>query len=171
MACVSITWLSQSLYQASLIFAWQPGYIPLSARSRSHHLTSSKSLPPPCSLVLHRVLWSSIPSELPLTIVTTVTPSRLDALEAQCGSWAGPLAAAVYVPLTSVAVPLVPRLLASEAAPKTGWQGPKEKGVMDKKLAGPEATRIAEVDKALQGLFDRSGRGRLFIITCVWELY
>ena len=33
------------------------------------------------------------------TIVTAATPSRLDALEAQCRSWDGPLSVAVYLPV------------------------------------------------------------------------
>lgn len=52
-----------------------------------------------CSLGLHHVWKSSEPPRLQLTIITAATPSRLDALEAQCSSWGGPLAAAVYVAL------------------------------------------------------------------------
>ena len=39
------------------------------------------------------------PSALPITVVTGLTLSRLDALEGQCYSWGGPLVAAVYVVL------------------------------------------------------------------------
>ena len=113
------------------------------------------------SLVLHSVLWSSIPSELPLTIVTTVTPSRLDALEAQCGSWAGPLAAAVYVPLATTVLPVpLTKEAAAAAARRAGSTERKGRSetASDEQLAGPEAIRIEEVGKALQDLFDRQGR-------------
>lgn len=49
------------------------------------------------------MLWSSQRSVIPLTIATAVTPLRLSALEAQCASWRGPLAAALYLPLNAAA--------------------------------------------------------------------
>lgn len=49
------------------------------------------------------MLWSAQRSVIPLTIATAVTPSRLSALEAQCASWRGPLAAALYLPLEAAA--------------------------------------------------------------------
>jgi hypothetical protein len=48
---------------------------------------------------MHRVMVAPGPARLPLTVVTSATPSRLPALEAQCNSWEGPLVAAVYVGL------------------------------------------------------------------------
>jgi hypothetical protein len=48
---------------------------------------------------MHRALVAPGPARLPLTVATSVTPSRLPALEAQCNSWEGPLVAAVYVGL------------------------------------------------------------------------
>lgn len=59
-------------------------------------------VPPPhaaCSLYVHKVFWSAKRSSLPLTVFAGATVSRLDALEAQCRSWRGPHAAAVYLPL------------------------------------------------------------------------
>ena len=53
---------------------------------------------PPC-LVASRVWWSDQPARLPVTLVTQLTMGRLDALKAQCAAWAGPLAAAIYIPL------------------------------------------------------------------------
>lgn len=50
-------------------------------------------------LFLHRVFWSSKPPALELTVACGLNPSRLEALEAQCASWKGPLAAAVYLPV------------------------------------------------------------------------
>lgn len=55
----------------------------------------------PNSLGLHSVLRSSRASSIQLTVLTASTTSRLDALEAQCHSWSGPLVAAVYVGLPS----------------------------------------------------------------------
>ena len=111
------------------------------------------------------MLWSSIPSELPLTIVTTVTPSRLDALEAQCGSWAGPLAAAVYVPLATVLPVSLTKEAAAAAVRQAGSTERKGRSesetAADEQLTGSEAIRIEEVGKALQDLFDRQGRWNL----------
>eukprot|EP00798_Chlamydomonas_sp_ICE-L_P007001 gene7001-100_t len=53
----------------------------------------------PYSLHLHKAFWSKHSTTLPLTIVTGLDLTRLDALEAQCKSWPGPLGAAVYVSL------------------------------------------------------------------------
>ncbi len=39
------------------------------------------------------------PDPCPLTVVTTLTLSRAHGLEQLCGSWPGPLVAALYVPL------------------------------------------------------------------------
>ena len=44
-----------------------------------------------------------------LTVVTAASLSRLEALEAQCRSWDGPLAAAVYLPL--LVAPRIPSSL------------------------------------------------------------
>lgn len=83
------------------------------------------SLPMPCStcpfllprrLRLHSVLWSKKPSACsstnnatacqqavaaPLTVATATMVNRLEALQAQCLSWPGPLAATLYVPLSA----------------------------------------------------------------------
>ncbi|PNH04414.1 hypothetical protein TSOC_009430, partial [Tetrabaena socialis] len=52
-------------------------------------------------LHLHKVLCSGgrNSSALPLSLFTTATLERLAALEAQCRSYPGPLAAAIWVPL------------------------------------------------------------------------
>jgi hypothetical protein len=46
-------------------------------------------------------LWQSAkaPSQQTLTVVTALSPQRLPMLEAQCGSWPGPLAVVLYEPL------------------------------------------------------------------------
>ncbi|KXZ55213.1 hypothetical protein GPECTOR_3g356 [Gonium pectorale] len=51
------------------------------------------------SLFLHKVYWSAKQPQLPLTIFVSATLERLDALDAQCRCYPGPLSAAVYVPL------------------------------------------------------------------------
>ena len=53
----------------------------------------------PQRLGLHKAWRSSRPASVQLTVVTAATLTRLDALRAQCNSWAGPLVAAVYVGL------------------------------------------------------------------------
>lgn len=64
----------------------------------------------PSCIALHRVWWpqdlprqkgKKVPQQgsLPVTLVTQLSTNRLKALEAQCTAWAGPLAAAVYLPL------------------------------------------------------------------------
>lgn len=54
-----------------------------------------------CRLTLFRTYVSSkLQPANNLTVFTTVSPGRLDALEAQCRSWPkGPLVAALYLPL------------------------------------------------------------------------
>lgn len=55
--------------------------------------------PPRRRLLLRKALWSEKAARLQLTVVTGLTSSRLDQLEAQCASWKGPLSAAVYLVL------------------------------------------------------------------------
>ncbi len=63
----------------------------------------STLLPPPphthTRAQVHAVMWSAKPSDLPVTVTTQLSVSRLPQLYAQCKSWSGPLSAAVYVPL------------------------------------------------------------------------
>jgi hypothetical protein len=55
----------------------------------------------PHRLRAHKAWWSTkAPTEFPVTVSTVATASRLYQLEAQCGSWAGPLSAVVYLPIT-----------------------------------------------------------------------
>ncbi len=58
---------------------------------------------PPASfasrLKLYKSWWSSKAQAVRVTIVTGLTPSRAEQLEAQCRSWRGPISAAVYVVL------------------------------------------------------------------------
>ncbi len=53
---------------------------------------------PPC-IAAKRAWWSQHAPRLPVTLVTQLSANRLPALRAQCQAWAGPLAAAVFVPL------------------------------------------------------------------------
>ncbi|KAG2494907.1 hypothetical protein HYH03_006842 [Edaphochlamys debaryana] len=59
-------------------------------------------------LYLADVFWSSHDSDLPLTIFTMASMDRLPMLEAQCQGWAGPLAAALYLPLITSGPPEPP---------------------------------------------------------------
>ncbi|GLC43643.1 hypothetical protein PLESTF_001615000 [Pleodorina starrii] len=55
----------------------------------------------PTSLVAARVWWSHKPAGLPVTLVTQLSIGRLEQLRAQCATWRGPLAAAIYIPLVN----------------------------------------------------------------------
>ncbi|KAG2494906.1 hypothetical protein HYH03_006841 [Edaphochlamys debaryana] len=59
-------------------------------------------------LYLADVFWSSHDSDLPLTIFTMASMDRLPMLEAQCQGFAGPLAAALYLPLITSGPPQPP---------------------------------------------------------------
>ncbi|GFR50315.1 hypothetical protein Agub_g12509 [Astrephomene gubernaculifera] len=67
----------------------------LSKRTAWEHLTEDL----PSCLVAARVWWSSRPAAIPVTLVTQLSAERLDQLRAQCATWSGPLAAALYLPL------------------------------------------------------------------------
>ncbi|KAG2422729.1 hypothetical protein HXX76_015816 [Chlamydomonas incerta] len=53
----------------------------------------------PSCVVAARVWWSARPAGIPVTLVTQASAERLDQLRAQCATWRGPLAAALYLPL------------------------------------------------------------------------
>lgn len=53
----------------------------------------------PSCMVAARVWWSRRPAGIPVTLVTQASAERLDQLRAQCATWRGPLAAALYLPL------------------------------------------------------------------------
>eukprot|EP00195_Chlamydomonas_chlamydogama_P004801 CAMPEP_0202898276 /NCGR_PEP_ID=MMETSP1392-20130828/6833_1 /ASSEMBLY_ACC=CAM_ASM_000868 /TAXON_ID=225041 /ORGANISM="Chlamydomonas chlamydogama, Strain SAG 11-48b" /LENGTH=372 /DNA_ID=CAMNT_0049584147 /DNA_START=271 /DNA_END=1389 /DNA_ORIENTATION=- len=76
---------------------------------------------------------------MPLTVVTALTLSRLDALKAQCQSWAGPLAAAVYLVLQ----------LESE---QQGKSNPHQ----DSLLSAAHKQGLQEAASEVQRLFDES---------------
>ena len=50
---------------------------------------------------MEAALHSSHPPRGVLTVVTMVNLDRLHLLESFCGSWAGPMVAAAYLPLTA----------------------------------------------------------------------
>ena len=50
-------------------------------------------------LFVYRIWWSKKHSNINMTITTSLTTDRLQALFAQCDSWAGPTSAVLYVPL------------------------------------------------------------------------
>lgn len=52
---------------------------------------------------LERVLWSTQPAALNLSIFTQLTVDRLDMLQAQCTSFQGPLSAAIHLALVQQA--------------------------------------------------------------------
>ncbi len=55
----------------------------------------------PSCLAVEEIWWSEHPAVIPVTLVTQLSAERLEQVRAQCSTWAGPLAAALYVPLHS----------------------------------------------------------------------
>lgn len=53
----------------------------------------------PSCLAVKRAWWSEQPPRMPVTLITQLSVSRLQALREQCATWGGPLAAAIYLPL------------------------------------------------------------------------
>eukprot|EP00877_Chromochloris_zofingiensis_P009647 jgi/Chrzof1/4936/Cz15g05070.t1 len=53
----------------------------------------------PARMKVHKIWSSCRPAAANLTVVTAVTLSRLNQLQAQCKSWKGPLSAALWLPL------------------------------------------------------------------------
>jgi glycosyltransferase-like protein LARGE len=54
----------------------------------------------PSCIAVKKIWWQDgDEARLDVTLVTQLSVNRLQALEAQCKTWAGPLAAAVYLPL------------------------------------------------------------------------
>ena len=80
-------------------------------------------------------MWRSVhPSPIGLTVLTASTTSRLDALEAQCASWEGPLSAAVYVGLPA-------------------WEGEPRLPTLTTELPKPMASLLDEASSRVEGLF------------------
>lgn len=52
-----------------------------------------------CRMKLHKIWASCRPAAVNLTVITAVTLNRLNQLQAQCKSWKGPLAAALWLPI------------------------------------------------------------------------
>ncbi len=101
------------------------------AERKTSSETDSAALPHTAhrSLHVHKVFWSRKPSTLPVTVFAGLTLSRLDALEAQCRSWRGPHASAVYVPLVQQ---------------QSGLQ-----------LTGPNKQKLSIAEQAVQSAFAR----------------
>ena len=59
------------------------------------HLTADR----PSCLSATKVWWSVKPPGVPITLVTQLSADRLQQLQAQCRTWGGPVAAALYLPL------------------------------------------------------------------------
>ncbi|GAX72606.1 hypothetical protein CEUSTIGMA_g62.t1 [Chlamydomonas eustigma] len=125
----------------------------------------------PANLVLHQVFWPTSSTSLhhstlpepsppssvemkPLTVVTVATSSRLDALEAQCASWGGPLAAAVYVPVTKASPGASSGTHKSIVSGSFSGSNPL-KGV--RYLLSEQSVRLLkQVEEKLQGLLKRT---------------
>lgn len=56
----------------------------------------------PACLRPHRIWWSTRQPAVPVTLVTQLSADRLPQIRAQCATWSGILAAALYVPLVNV---------------------------------------------------------------------
>ncbi|KXZ48442.1 hypothetical protein GPECTOR_28g852 [Gonium pectorale] len=67
----------------------------LAKRTAWEHFTEDL----PSCLAAARVWWSSKPVGTAVTLVTQLSAERLDQLKAQCATWQGPLAAALYLPI------------------------------------------------------------------------
>jgi glycosyltransferase-like protein LARGE len=95
----------------------------------------------PARLRLRRAWWSSHPlpaASAPLTIATGLNPGRLDQLESQCQSWAGPISAAVYL--------VLPQYDGAEVGGAGGGAGAGEGG------SGDDGSNHDEEDDAALGL-------------------
>ena len=80
-----------------------------------------------------------------ITVVTVATPSRLEALEAQCRSWSGPLAAALYLPLVDFFTPL----------PGSLGGGGSRRRKRGGALAEDAQRQLDEVERSANALFQR----------------
>jgi hypothetical protein len=80
-------------------FSWQASPAELSHHALLLALRNMLAAPPLniSRLTLRAGWWSEKKSLFDLSIVTGLTVSRLDQLEAQCRAWKGPLTAAVYL--------------------------------------------------------------------------
>lgn len=90
--------------------------------------------------------WESkkVASDIPLSIFTYTSPSRLEALEAQCAGWPGPHVSAIYVYLPVHAANASVADRANPSEPATVSQ-----------LAPAHLAILISVEKEIQIMFDR----------------
>jgi hypothetical protein len=102
----------------------------------------------PRRLLLAQVLHSyhNTSKRIPVTVLTGLTPERLDQLKHQCMHWPGPLSAAVWVPVAPgttaeqvLAQPVAQQLqeLHTQCAPSYAYAHQRRAVILADRLCGP----------------------------------
>lgn len=113
---------------------------------------------PSRSLKLEAVLWSAKPRKLAFTVFTQLTVDRLSALLEMCGTFSGPLSAAVFQAVVQ----------------QPGREGPRSDGELSEQSAAVVAEGLAKVQEAFKRCAGQCRLRRtlsLYLGTCVTSTY